>query len=459
MTGDPTRLTLTQLTAALRARELSPVEVIDAYLARIERLDPELGSHVTIDAECARAAARALTAEDGRGGPLYGAPILPKDLLATAGLRTTGGSKVLADWVPRRDAAVVRSLRSAGAVFTGKANTHEFALGGTTQNPWHGNTRNPWDPGRVPGGSSGGSAAAVAASLAAGTVTTDTGGSSRIPAHCCGIVGLKPTFGRLSTDGVIPLAWSLDHVGLMTRTVADAALLFAAVTETQGSTPPGGGPPLAGLRIGLPDADLLAGCEPEVAGPLEDALSVLRSLGARVESVTLPDLRPAEGAQWAIVATEAAAFHRRWIRERPGDYGLDVLTQLRAGALLSAAEYLKAQQIRRVVAAQLMSTLREVDAIFMPVLPIRAPTLASATSRTTLVNGTETRMFTVFTGYCQYANLSGVPALAIPAGTAGDALPVGFQLLAAPSREDLLLAIGQAFERERPQALPRRLDD
>jgi aspartyl-tRNA(Asn)/glutamyl-tRNA(Gln) amidotransferase subunit A len=457
MSAEITSLTLTELVEALRSRAVSALEVADAYLARIEMLDPQLGTHVTVDADGARAAAHMLDAEPR--GPLYGAPILPKDLLATRGLRTTGGSKFLNDWVPERDATVVTAARTAGAVFTGKANTHELALGGTTQNPWHVDTRNPWDRRRVPGGSSGGSAAAVAASLAAGTISTDTGGSSRIPAHCCGIVGLKPTFGALSTDGLIPLAWSLDHVGLMTRTVADAALLWAALT-VPGAPPvraPAGPRPLDDVRVGLPDADLLADCEPEVAGPLEDSLSLLESLGAEIVPVTLPDLRVAEGAQWAIVAAEAAAFHRRRIRERPGDFGADVLTQLRAGALLSADEYLRAQQIRRIVTAQLAQELREVDAIFMPVLPIRAPTLETATARTTTINGVEWRLFTVFTGYCLYANLSGVPALAIPAATGSDALPVDFQLLAAQGREDALLAMGQAFERERPPKR-RRLD-
>jgi aspartyl-tRNA(Asn)/glutamyl-tRNA(Gln) amidotransferase subunit A len=460
--SDPTELTLTELTAALGRRALSPLEVTEAYLDRIERLDPQLGTHVTLDAEGARTTARALESDAFRGRPLYGAPIAPKDLFATRGLRTTGGSKILADWVPGRDAAAVARLRAAGAVFTGKLNTHEFALGGTTQNPWHGNTRNPWDADRVPGGSSGGSAAAVAASLAAGTISTDTGGSSRIPAHCCGVVGLKPTFGRLSTAGLIPLAWSLDHVGLMTKTVADAALLYAALSETEAwaapVSAPGGPQPLAGLRVGLPAADFLGDCEPEVAGPLQDALRVLEELGARVTLVALPEMRMAEGAQWGIVGAEAAAFHRRWIRERPADYGADVLTQLRAGALLSAEEYLKAQQIRRLVTAQVSQTLREVDLVFMPVLPIRAPTLEAVASPSTVINGVETPMFTVFTGYCSYANITGVPALAIPADVAGDAQPVGFQLLAGHGREALLLEVGQAFERERPRSPLRRLD-
>jgi aspartyl-tRNA(Asn)/glutamyl-tRNA(Gln) amidotransferase subunit A len=444
MAAEPTQLTLAQLTRALRRRELGPLETVESFLRRIDELDGTLGTFVTLDAEGARAQARALERRPhATWRPLYGAPLAPKDLFATRGMRTTGGSKILSDWVPERDAATVRQLRDAGAIVLGKLNTHEFAFGGSTQNPWHGNTANPWDATRVPGGSSGGSGAAVAASLTPGSLVTDTGGSSRIPAHCCGVVGLKPTFGRLSRAGVVPLSWSLDHVGLMTKTVEDAGLLLDALAPTNrddGLDPH--------IRLGVPTADFIADCESTVADLLEEALRALESLGVRVEPVALPPRRLAEGAQWAIMTAEAAAFHRRWIRERPGDYGSDVLRLLRAGAILSADDYLRAQQVRRMVTSGLDQAFREVDLIFLPVMPVAAPKLSALERQDMSVNGSSVPLLTVFTGLCLYANLSGVPALAVPCGQTGERLPIAFQLLAAPGRESLLLSVGRAYERE-----------
>ncbi len=218
------------LARLLRKGEARPTEVVEAYLRRIERIDPKIHAYVTVDVDGALEAARRLERDPGtRSKSLYGVPVAPKDVIATRGLRTTVGSRIFSDWVPDEDATVVARLRGAGAIVLGKANTHEFAHGGTTQNPWHGETRNPWDPARIPGGSSGGSAAALAAHLAAGSLGTDTGGSIRIPSHCCGTVGLKPTFGRVSRLGVFPLSWNLDHVGPMTRSIEDAAVMLTVI--------------------------------------------------------------------------------------------------------------------------------------------------------------------------------------------------------------------------------------
>ena len=303
---DETRLTLTQAAALLQRRELSPLELTDAYLRRIERLNPHLNAYVTVTAERAREDARRATEQLGAGasrGPLHGVPIALKDLYDTAGIRTAGGAKILADRVPGADATAARRLREAGTVLLGKLNTHELAFGVTTTNPHFGATRNPWDPERIPGGSSGGAGAAVAAGLAAATLGTDTGGSIRIPASLCGCVGLKPTYGRVSKAGVLPLSRLLDHAGPLTATVEDAARLLQVVAgydPDDGSTVPVPVPDYAaalgegvrGLRVGVPRGYFFDRLDDEVRSAVERALGVLHDLGAELHEVAVPDFGP-----------------------------------------------------------------------------------------------------------------------------------------------------------------------
>jgi aspartyl-tRNA(Asn)/glutamyl-tRNA(Gln) amidotransferase subunit A len=455
---DLTRLSIRELRDAYATRQVRVEQVVESYLARIDALDPELQSYVTVTAYRALEQAREL---DRHGyqptSPLYGVPVAPKDLFQTAGVRTTAGSRILADWIPTEDATAVRRLRAAGAVSLGKLNTHEFAFGGTTQT-WERKTRNPWDRGRVPGGSSGGTGAALAADLCAASIGTDTGGSGRIPAHCCGAVGLKPTYGRVSRFGVVPLSWNLDHVAPMARTVEDVAIVLQAIAGPDPldlstldqpalvdltSSPPRG--PL-NVRVGL-DWDLIESlCSSEVLDAFRFSMDVLVEQGARVVQVQMFDLALAEGAQWAIIAADAAAYHRHLLQERLEDYGEDVATELLAGTRLSATDYVRGQQIRRLVADHFQQLFQKVEVVAMPVMSTVAPTFEEASQWAINLNGRELPLFTVFTGFCLYANLTGVPALAIPCRARGSGLPIAFQLLARAWDEATLVRLGSAYQ-------------
>ena len=459
MSADITRLSIAQLAAAYAARELRPMEVVESYLSRIDQLDEHLNTYTTLTPDTAMGRAAELQREWRRlqSLPLYGVPISVKDLFWTAGVRTTAGSRVLADWVPDRDATTVARLRAAGAIVLGKVATHEFAFGGTSQT-WENATKNPWDSARVPGGSSGGSAAALAADLCAASTTTDTGGSSRIPASCCGVVGLKPTYGRVSRAGVVPLSWNLDHIGVMARSAEDLGPVFDVVagfdvldptTARQGADPePGRGErsPLA-WRIGVPRSLVAELCSREVLEGFEAALAVFRGSGAELVDIDLFDFGLAEGAQWAIITAEAAAYHRPMLERRRDDYGTDVRRLLQAGLRLSSGDYIRAQQVRRLVALDLAATLADVDVVAMPVMSTVAPRLAEALDPLLQVDDRRFPGFTVFTGLCLYANLSGLPSIALPSFETRSGLPMAFQLMGPAWSERSLIEVGVAFQK------------
>jgi aspartyl-tRNA(Asn)/glutamyl-tRNA(Gln) amidotransferase subunit A len=446
----------------LRRRELSARELTESVLARIG--DDPLRAYITLDPAGARAAADRADAELGAGcdrGPLHGIPVAVKDIIATAGLRTTAGSRLLADHVPARDAAVVRRLRAAGAVIVGKANTHEFAAGPTGENPHFGSARNPWHTGRVAGGSSSGSAVAVAAGLALAALGTDTGGSVRIPAHCCGVVGLKPTYGRVSRAGVFPLAWSLDHVGPLGASVGDVAALLGAVAGFDPEDPTTADLPvpdfaarlgerdlarLTGVRIGVPEAWLDGRVQPGVRAAFTAALQVLAALGTELRAVELPapdDLAPLNRA---IAFAEGTAYHWADVQERPELYGADVLARKRAGAEVSAVAYLQAQRLRAEFCRRVAALWATVDALATPTLPCVAPPPGTA-----LGYGADMIRFTAF------VNLLGLPAVSVPCGfagpdggaAAGPGLPVGLQLVGRAFREADLLRLAAAYEAAR----------
>jgi aspartyl-tRNA(Asn)/glutamyl-tRNA(Gln) amidotransferase subunit A len=444
------------LAPRVRARAVSPVELVGAALARIAADGSRLGAFITVTAEPARAAARAAEAEIGRGvyrGPLHGIPITLKDLFDTAGLRTTVGSRILAERVPTGDATVVERLRAAGAILLGKTNLHEFAFGTTNLNPHFGPARNPHDPDRIPGGSSGGSGVAVAAGMGQASLGTDTGGSIRIPASLCGVVGLKPTYGRVSRAGVFPLAASLDHVGPLTRTVRDAALVLQAIAGPDPRDPTAARWPVPdfsaeledgarGLRLGLLEdyaADPLAG--PAVRAAVQQAARALAEAGAAVEPVRLPIVRQAGPVSTAIMFAEAASVHLRWLRERPDDYGADVRSRLELGALVPAVAYLRAQQARQALGAAVGALLARYDALLGPTTPITAP--RSAESRAPEV----TRALVAYT---RLGNLLGLPALSVPFGRDPAGLPVGVQVIGRPFAEATVLRVGRALELAAP---------
>ncbi len=450
-------LSAAQLAALIAKREASPVEVLDSILARIDRLEPRLNCYVAVLADQAKATARQAEQEIAEGryrGPLHGVPIALKDLFDLAGTKTTGSSKILAENVARRDSAVARRLKEAGAVIVGKTNLHEFAFGVTTNNPHFGATRNPWDTNRIPGGSSGGSGAAVAASLCTAAMGSDTGGSIRIPAFFCGIVGLKPTFGLVSKAGALPLAWSLDTMGPMTKTVEDAALLLNALAGYDPSDPSSVpvdvpdyraaiGKDVKGMRIGLPREHFFENVDGEVEQAVRTALSTFQDLGVEVEEVSLPHVRYAASIFPTIIQSEAAAYHEPWLLSRPQDYGMDVRGRLDTGRLILATEYINAQRARSLFIQDFQRALARVDAIVTPTVPLVAPYIGVDNVE---VAGQIYETRAAATRFTSPINLTGLPALAVPCGFSALGLPIGMQLIGSAFAETTILALAHAYE-------------
>ena len=440
---------LVQVARSLRQRQVSPVELVDAYTRRIEEAGA-LHAYITVPDERARREAQQAERRlaSGEAGALLGVPIAVKDLFATRGLRTTAGSRILRDWVPKRDAAGVARLRAAGAIIFGKTNLHEFAYGVTTANPWWGIARNPHDPRRSPGGSSGGSAIAVVAGLCAGALGSDTGGSIRIPASLCGCVGLKPTFGAIPLAGTVPLGWSLDHAGPLARTVDDAALLFEVLS---GTPAPARRVPTRGLRVGILRGPIVQNVRPLVARQVDAAARALRRRGLRVRDVRIPEMEWTVATQLVTLRAEASAFHWAWIRARPRAYGADVRVRLQLGALVAGADYVLAQRMRARIRAAIGHVFHDVDVLLLPTTPITAPAVGDRTVRWRSgeepVDGALVRLTAPF-------NLTGLPALSVPFGAAAG-LPIGMQVVGRWNDEARLLAVGRLIEEEAPAFVSR----
>ena len=441
-------LGIAELGRRYRAREVSPVDIATAHLARIDRLDKTLNSYVTVTPEQALTEARAAEAAIGRGGagPLAGIPVAYKDLYATRGVRTTAGSALLADWVPDHDSTCVSRLAAAGMVMLGKLITHEFAFG--IQFPGHRfpPARNPWNLDHIPGGSSSGSGAALAAGLTVGALGSDTGGSIRGPAAFCGIVGLKPTYGRVSRAGVVTLSWTLDHTGPMTRTVEDCALMLQALAGHDAADPASSREPVPdysaglksgvrGLRVGVPRDYFLHDVKPDVGEAFEAALQALRKLGAEVKDVPIPSIWSAP-ALMVIMLSEAYAYHARDLRERPELYGDVLREKLMAGALFTAEEYVQAQRLRSRLREDMDRALREVDVLATPTAPGTAPAFATVLDPNFPFARTNMGPF----------NMTGLPALALPCGFSPSGLPISLQLAARPFDEATVLRAGHAYE-------------
>ncbi len=456
--SDVLELTLSQAARLVRERKLSPVELVEASLARIRQHDGVLKSFITVFEEQAMQVARAAELLSGAGhelGPLQGIPIALKDNVAVRGTRTTAGSKVLADWLPASDATVATRLRQAGAVFIGKTNMHEFAWGGTSANPHYGAVRNPWDPTRFPAGSSGGSAVAVAARLCFGAIGTDTGGSIRLPSAVNGIVGLRPTYGRVSNHGVVPLAWSMDTVGPMTRTVEDCALMFGAIAgfdaNDAGSAQRTTDDYLKDLadgckhlRIGVVPGYFFEHLQAPVHDAVKEALATFVDLGAQLVDVDIRNIHGNISAQLTIESAEPSTYHQRTLRERPQDYGDDVRTLLEAGELLLATHYLQAQRYRALLRSEFLEAFRHVDVFVCPSLPFVATRLGETTVE--IVPGQPEDMLSAIMQFTGVASLTGLPSLNVPCGFDPDGLPIGMQLIGRPFAEATLLRAGHAFQ-------------
>ncbi len=450
--ADIALLSIAQAAELIGKRKLSPVELTEACLQRICRLDAQVRAFITVTRQDALAAAQqAATAIAGGNykGPLHGVPIALKDLFDTAGVRTTAGSKILAERVPKEDAEVVARLKAAGAVLIGKLNMHEFAFGITGVNPHYGGTHNPWDLTRMSGGSSSGSGAAVASGMTLGALGTDSGGSIRAPSSLCGVTGLKPTYGRVSRRGVIPLSWALDHVGPMARSAADAAIILKVIAghdprdETTSEEPvPDYGETskdrsLEGLRLGVPREHFFDNVDSEVLDAVRAAISVLGELKARVDEVSLPHIAEAPAAVNAIMLPEALAYHRRWLSERPEDYGEDVRARLELGLIYPAVSYVQAQRLRSLITEEWRTEVFDrVDLLAVPTTPVPAPSLDENNLQTTLT----------LTRFTNPINLTGLPAISIPCGFSSGGLPIGLQLVGRWFDEATVLRAAQAYQ-------------
>jgi aspartyl-tRNA(Asn)/glutamyl-tRNA(Gln) amidotransferase subunit A len=447
------------LAEKFKAREVSPVEVTDAYLARIERVDPKIRSYITVTADLARKSAKKAEQEIAGGkwrGPFHGVPIGLKDLICTKGILTTGGSKILADFKPAYDATVWARLKRTGAVLLGKLNLHEFAYGITSSNPHWGTVRNPYGLDRIPGGSSGGSAAAIVAGLAAATIGTDTGGSIRIPAALCGCVGLKPTWSRVSRYGVVPLASTLDHVGPITRTVRDAALMLNEIAgvDRNDSTSSRERVPdytavldagAAGMRIGV-IRELTDGLSPDVERSFRAALDQFRALGAAVDEVSIPSIAAGGIVAGTITYAEALEYHEAWMLKRPQDYGDDVRRLLEAGMMVTAASYVRAQRARARMVADANAALAERDVLIAPGSAIAAPKIGTSGLFRTEEGPDVLANILRFT---QSFDATGQPALALPTGLSSEGLPLSMQIIGRPFDEVRVLQAAAAYERAR----------
>ena len=450
-----TILTVVDAAELIRTKSLSPVELTNAFLRRIETLDQHLNSYLTVTADKALREARKAETEIALGtyrGPWHGIPIAVKDLFDTRGVRTTAGSEIFSERVPHRDARVVELLRDAGAILLGKLNLHEWALGVTTNNPHFGPTRNPWDAARIPGGSSGGSSAALAASLCLASLGSDTGGSIRIPSSLCGVVGLKPTYGRVSLRGTIPLSWSLDHVGPMVKSVRDAALMLQVIAGYDPDDPISMRVPaddylanlehgVKGFRIAVPHQYFFQSADTEVAQIVSNALRILGSLGASIEDVELEGLGNPATVYAPIIHSEAAAYHADHLKEHPSGFGSDVLERLRRGQATSGIEYAEARHLGAKWRRRFENLLREYTVLATPTTPIPAP----------FIEGTEAVLAArTLTQFTSLFNLIGLPAISVPCGFTRTGLPVGLQLVAHPWSEAILLQVAHAYEQATP---------
>lgn len=454
--SDLTSLTIAEAARVIERREASPVDLAEAYLARVERLNPSLNAFVTVTAARAREDAVRAAAEIARGeyrGPLHGIPIGLKDLYDTAGIETAGGSKVLRGRVPAEDSTCARRLRDAGTVLIGKTNTHEFAWGTTTNNPHTGATHNPWALDRIPGGSSGGSGAAIVARLAAGTLGTDTGGSIRIPAALNGCVGFKPTFGRVSKAGVLPMSWQFDHPGPICRTVEDAAIVLQAIAgydPADFATVPvpvpdyraalhGG---VHGLRIGVPRDQFFGLLDPEVRVAVEEALDVFRALGAEVLDVDAGYDRMTVLQAWTVCNAEGQAHHAQWLAKQRDDYSPELLVNL-STPLPDAVGLANAYRASYDIKEAVRGLLETVDLLVAPTTMRPASRIGEEQVE---VDGMQLTTGAAFASLTMPFNIAGVPALSLPCGFSSGGLPIGMQIAGRPFDEPTVLRAAHAFE-------------
>lgn len=441
---------------AIKNKQISPVELTEMTLKQIHEHEPVLNAFISVMEEEALAQAKQLEAEmqnNGVRGPLHGIPIAVKDILQTKGVKTTGGSKIFDNWIPNEDAAAVQKLRDAGAIIIGKANLHEFAMGATTENPHYGSTKNPWNVKRIPGGSSGGSAVATAAGMAFGAVGSDTAGSIRLPVSMCGTVGFKPTYGVVSRRGCLPFSWSLDHVGPMTRTVQDAAIMLEVMKGHDGKDPASvqrnvpvlfdSLDSLKGVKLGFYEPYMFAGIDADVKKVIEQAFRQLETLGAEIVPIHLPGIDEALNALKTIAQSEVVSVHKPLLKKFGHLYGDDLKYRFDFGADISATDYLRAQRRRDQFVRDTIKQMQGIDALVGPTNvqpPFEIGTMVPSMAIS--------NMFTL--GKTPLANILGFPALSAACGFTSDNLPVGLQLIGKPFTDKRVLQIGSCYEQSVP---------
>ncbi len=451
-------LTIAELAGLISAKKVSPVEVVEAQLRRIERLNGKLNAFITVTAEAALAEAKAAEREIAAGhyrGPLHGVPYSLKDLYLTKGVRTTGGTKILADWTPEYDSTVAQKLKATGAVLLGKTNLHEFALGGTTINPHYGPTRNPWNLDYVPGGSSGGAAASVSAGLGYFGMGSETGNSIRRPAAFCGITGLKPTYGRISRHGMLPASWTLDHAGPFARSAKDTALVLQALAGPDWQDPASSPAavtdysarleqPASGLKVGVPRA-YLDGIGPEASASFAEALGVLTQAGVTIVDLALPSVAYSAVASSVIMLSDAASYHADWVRSRPDDYGPDVLSRIRIGLAITAQEYVDAQRLRRLIADEMVKEMKAngVDLIVAPTAPATATPIAGGAAA---LSDKPYSVGNHFFNLWRLFSLVGWPVISVPCGFGTNGLPLAVQIAGRPFDETRVIQLAHAYQ-------------
>jgi aspartyl-tRNA(Asn)/glutamyl-tRNA(Gln) amidotransferase subunit A len=454
--SDPIQWTLIEAADAIKAGTISAVELTQACLARIDRLQPKLNAFIRIEAERALAAARACDNARDKSAPLHGVPLAHKDMFYRAGVPCTCGSKIRADFVPQVTATVMARLDAAGAINLGGLNMSEFAFGPTGHNFHHGPARNPWNPAHVTGGSSAGSGSAVAGRLAFGAMGSDTGGSIRLPAGICGLVGLKPTTTRVSRFGSMGLSFTLDCLGPLARTARDCARMTAAIAgadprdATCSDAPVGDyeaatvNPTIAGLRVGVARNYYSEDLHAEVSGAHAACIAALQQLGASVVEVTVPAHDRLTDLQNIVSGAEGAALHATWLRERPQDYGPQVRARIELGLGVPAVSYLQALQLRpRLLAQVVEAVFTHCDVLVVPTLPIQVPTIAE----TDMGAGQGfAQMIAGMTRLTRPLNFLGLPGLSIPVGFDGRGLPIGVQLVGRPFAETTLFRVAAAYE-------------
>jgi aspartyl-tRNA(Asn)/glutamyl-tRNA(Gln) amidotransferase subunit A len=449
-------MTILEAASALRKKEVSSLDLTVESLNRIAQQNPKLNAFLTVLDEQARLRANQADKERSAGidrGPLHGIPIAVKDVFYMRGIRTTGGSKLFADFVPDFDATVVEKLQAAGAVIVGKTGLHELAFGVTSNNPHFGAVRNPWNLERIPGGSSGGSGSAVGAHLVFMATGNDTGGSVRVPASYCGTVGIKPTFGRISRYGILPLDFSLDHAGILTRTVRDTAVtlnVLAGHDSRDDTCSPEGVedysiPPevsIRDVRIGWPESLNSEEVDVEVAQSITRMVRVAERLGARLVPIFLPDRDAINAVHRVILHSEVSALMQPHLGQRD-KFSSDLLALLQQGCLLSATDYVNAQRLRRLMMREWSEACAQVDCVITPTTPIAAPRIGKST---VLVGGEERDLRLATTNLVRAANLLGLPAISIPCGFNREGLPLGLQITGKPFEEGRILRVAAALE-------------